>query len=490
MGNKRSSNLVWLQLLTVLSGVLLGGALVKAAETSGADAKASLFLDWLHEGGADISGVALSDFIDGRPVSSLGACSQDGISCYRGVVATQDISAGATVVSIPLNLGVYDFDGAAGLPEPYAESIPETRLAAWLCRQRSLGSTSRFAPYLDMLPKAIPMPLFYQNKEAEAAALLPCHAGMQELLNWTRDEFDKSNPDALGGASFVTFKWAFAIVLSRTFETRVLLGGSEDGALSAMIMMLPFADMINHSPHNQLVWQLDDGGQRFEMTATRDIAKGEEVFTTYGSKTNEQWLLYYGYVPEDNPADRMPLFDTYEDAAAWYIQSRPPPHTAPSAKKVTAAIAAAVKAAQETLSDETDEGLALSEKEADKRLWAIFATLWVHLDSKNELGYACSQSVSLWSFRRRSECEVIAGLAAQRALIRLYKSTLERFDESVVKLRRQIKRFGRGKGAVYTNLQVLERYALQRKELVERALAIVQQGVADEELKRKTSKEL
>jgi hypothetical protein len=30
------------------------------------------------------------------------------------------------------------------------------------------------------------------------------------------------------------------------------------------------------------------------MTAARDIRRGEEVFTTYGSKTNEQWMLYYG----------------------------------------------------------------------------------------------------------------------------------------------------------------------------------------------------
>jgi hypothetical protein len=47
----------------------------------------------------------------------------------------------------------------------------------------------------------------------------------------------------------------------------------------------------------QLSWHVDEGGQRFEMTAARDIRKGEEVFTTYGSKTNEQWMLYYGEDP-------------------------------------------------------------------------------------------------------------------------------------------------------------------------------------------------
>lgn len=47
-------------------------------------------------------------------------------------------------------------------------------------------------------------------------------------------------------------EWAFAIVLSRTFEARVLLGDAGEGIESAMIMMLPFADMVNHSPHHQV----------------------------------------------------------------------------------------------------------------------------------------------------------------------------------------------------------------------------------------------
>lgn len=60
--------------------------------------------------------------------------------------------------------------------------------------------------------------------------------------------------------SYSPAEWAFANVLSRTFETRVLLGDSEEGAESAMIMMLPFADMINHSPHNQVTSAQPSGG--------------------------------------------------------------------------------------------------------------------------------------------------------------------------------------------------------------------------------------
>lgn len=157
---------------------------------------------------------------------------------------------------------------------------------------------------------------------------------------------------------------------------------------------------------------------------------------------------------------------------------------------MTAAIAAAVKKAEETSGNELDERVVLWVTDPDKRLRAIFANLWVHLDSKNELGYACSRSVSLWSFRRRSECEVAADLAAQRALILLYSDMLVKFGKSVVKLSRQMKRLGKGEGVVHTNLQVLERYALHRKELVERALAAAELEVADEALKRRNSRDL
>lgn len=61
------------------------------------------FLQWLDQIGARIAGVALTDFVEGRPIFSVGTCAQDGVECFRGVVATQDITAGSTVVSVPVN---------------------------------------------------------------------------------------------------------------------------------------------------------------------------------------------------------------------------------------------------------------------------------------------------------------------------------------------------------------------------------------------------
>lgn len=186
-------------------------------------------------------------------------------------------------------------------------------------------------------------------------------------------------------------------------------------------------------------------------------------------------------------------FSCLQDAADWYVKFRATPHRSYSAKKVAAATAAAVKVAKETEGSEPfslDDRIALVEGGRDKRLHAFLATLWVHLDSQRELGYACSQSVFLWSFRKRSECELEADLAAQGALTDLYNCSLSRIVESIAKLRRGMEEVTGRKDIVNTSSEVLIRYALHRKELLGKVLASVEREAAAGELKRGRLKDL
>lgn len=96
--------------------------------------------------------------------------------------------------------------------------------------------------------------------------------------------------------------------------------------------------------------------------------------------------------------------------------------------------------------------------------------MWLHLDSKHDLGYACSRAISRWSHRKRSECEEGADSAASRALVHLYKKMVSDIEISLVKLR---DRDGASQGEevlVHTNLQVLVMYVRSRKELLQKAL--------------------
>lgn len=65
---------------------------------------------------------------------------------------------------------------------------------------------------------------------------------------------------------------------------------------------VPFADMLNHEKPEKVNvhWKWDSAEQAFTIIATKNIARGEEVYDTYGSKSNSLMLLNYGFTQEDN----------------------------------------------------------------------------------------------------------------------------------------------------------------------------------------------
>lgn len=62
--------------------------------------------------------------------------------------------------------------------------------------------------------------------------------------------------------------------------------------------MVPFWDMLNHvSPERASVsLRHDPERARLEMVAVRPVAKGEEVFNSYGPLGNGELLRRYGFV--------------------------------------------------------------------------------------------------------------------------------------------------------------------------------------------------
>ncbi|XP_028304242.1 N-lysine methyltransferase setd6 [Gouania willdenowi] len=79
-------------------------------------------------------------------------------------------------------------------------------------------------------------------------------------------------------------------------------------------MMVPMADMLNHvSNHNA---NLEFTPDSLKMVAIRPIAKGEEVFNTYGQMANWQLLHMYGftepYASNSNDTADVPIRHFYE----------------------------------------------------------------------------------------------------------------------------------------------------------------------------------
>lgn len=88
---------------------------------------------------------------------------------------------------------------------------------------------------------------------------------------------------------------------SSAAESSVDPGSSASIELLSGPHLVPFADLLNHHP-SQYATQLARVGNDFRYYALRDIAKGEQIFATYGQLSDGQLLHTYGFVmPVDTP---------------------------------------------------------------------------------------------------------------------------------------------------------------------------------------------
>eukprot|EP00351_Strombidinopsis_sp_SopsisLIS2011_P002753 CAMPEP_0116877456 /NCGR_PEP_ID=MMETSP0463-20121206/9242_1 /TAXON_ID=181622 /ORGANISM="Strombidinopsis sp, Strain SopsisLIS2011" /LENGTH=217 /DNA_ID=CAMNT_0004524767 /DNA_START=987 /DNA_END=1640 /DNA_ORIENTATION=+ len=68
-----------------------------------------------------------------------------------------------------------------------------------------------------------------------------------------------------------------------------------------------YADMLNHKRPRQTSWQYVDEQEGFVIEAIEDIARGEQVYDSYGRKCNSRFLLNYGFHNPNNDANEVPI---------------------------------------------------------------------------------------------------------------------------------------------------------------------------------------
>ena len=78
-------------------------------------------------------------------------------------------------------------------------------------------------------------------------------------------------------------------------------------------VLAPFADLLNHKRPRQTQWYFDNILQSFVIQALEDIEQGNEIFDSYGKKTNARFLLNYGFALEDNDTNEVSLTVVFND---------------------------------------------------------------------------------------------------------------------------------------------------------------------------------
>lgn len=97
----------------------------------------------------------------------------------------------------------------------------------------------------------------------------------------------------------VTF-WSRVVSLESIKESCDDNDDKLDQQLVNNMVLVPFFDLANHSLSPNIRWQLTPNGA-IQFVTTRDINENDELFLSYGDKSNQELLFLHGFTLEDNP---------------------------------------------------------------------------------------------------------------------------------------------------------------------------------------------
>ena len=149
--------------------------------------------------------------------------------------------------------------------------------------------------YFDLLPKDYNnFPIFYTHDELANLSGSPF---LNSVINKKIDmqmDYNKlcEKIENFSQFSFDKFCKARCIISSRVFG--ITIHNVKTDAL------VPFADLLNHRRPRQTQWFYDDEKDAFIVQAIENIEQGNEIFDSYGKKTNARFLLNYGFSIENN----------------------------------------------------------------------------------------------------------------------------------------------------------------------------------------------
>jgi hypothetical protein len=252
---------------------------------------------------------SLPDFLAAAGVKLLN-CSLDSHSDgSRGLRATSTIRAGDTIVKVPRS-AVLCADGGSKNGWWYA-------LVLELLRERRLGPRSKWHHYIESLPDNPPSVLWaceMHGVQHISEQLRPYGLASKARRFWhfSRNMFESCKNDMPDGVEWRDFAWASSTVQNRAFRidpdvTQNLAPFKQLDDSEGIFGLLPGVDMLNHSVHIKTALRYCAQDDEFYIVSGRGFNDGEDVFISYGPKSNEELLFFYGFIEGNNPADSVAI---------------------------------------------------------------------------------------------------------------------------------------------------------------------------------------
>ncbi|MBA0708688.1 hypothetical protein Golax_023784 [Gossypium laxum] len=216
----------------------------------------------------------------------------------RGLVALKKINRGEKLLFVPPSLLITsDSDWSSPevghvLKQHNVADLP--LLATYLISEANLQKSSRWSNYISSLPRQ-----------------------PYSLLYWTRSELDrylKASQIRLRAIERIAdITGTFDDLRRRIFSKHPHLFPKEIylSSMDGKVALVPWADMLNHSCEVETYLNYDKSSQAVVFTTDRAYQSGEQVFISYGKKSNAELLLSYGFVPKEgtnlNDSVELPL---------------------------------------------------------------------------------------------------------------------------------------------------------------------------------------
>jgi histone-lysine N-methyltransferase SETD3 len=259
-------------------------------------------------------------------------------SSGRGLLARRDINEGDELLKIPMKLCITKKSARKALGKDVLdENINEyLAIACQLIHEKYvLGDQSFYSGYLGVLPEVEEVNPTFTWSDEDLAFLegSPVIAATKSLQMKLQREYGAllggengliaKYPDRFPADKFTyeNWIWAFTMLFSRAIRLRNLRQGES-------LALVPYADLINHSPFSQAYidareagdWIFKNGEEEVILYADRRYRRMEQIYISYGQKSNAELLLLYGFAVERNPFNSVDVTVSINPRTASFIK--------------------------------------------------------------------------------------------------------------------------------------------------------------------------
>ena len=240
---------------------------------------------------------------------------------YRFCRATENIYKNDLLFQIPLE-GIITLDVAKQSEigkyftdqlEKKLDSPRHSLLTAFILNEIDKGNQSEWKYYIDFFPADYSsFPVFYGEKEYNYLKGTQFLESIEDEIRSLKHDY-KILVNEISGFSkydFNFYKKIREVVTSRVFGVKI--GGKSN------TILVPYADLLNHQRPVQTYWDFNDTSNAFYIKSESNIMKGNEVFDSYGIKSNKNFLLYYGFTVENNTHNTFKIDIVVNNSCPYY----------------------------------------------------------------------------------------------------------------------------------------------------------------------------